>query len=100
VPQYIHSAAMLNLKLVQVISEQKDSLCIWTSELCSMQTNGGTQAEAVADLLRNMNSPVTCFQNIKIVPDFAGICRFVTAIHCWSDIGPEICTISSFGSSS
>jgi hypothetical protein len=28
VPQYIHSAAMLNLKLVQVISEQKDSLCI------------------------------------------------------------------------
>jgi hypothetical protein len=47
-----------------------------------MQTNGGTQAEAVADLLRNMNSPVTCFQNIKIVPDFAGICRFITAIHC------------------
>ncbi|CAK9237138.1 unnamed protein product [Sphagnum troendelagicum] len=48
----------------------------------ALETNGGTQAEAVADLLRNMNSPVTCFQNIKIVPDFAGICRFVTAIHC------------------
>lgn len=56
----------------------------------ALETNGGKQAEAVSDLLHSLrtvggfqtNTPVPCFQDIRIIPDFAGVMRFVVATRC------------------
>eukprot|EP00249_Psilotum_nudum_P036057 c6242_g1_i1 orf=320-1711(-) len=45
----------------------------------ALETNGGRQAEAVAELLRSMSG--FYFHVVHIVEDCAGIPRFVTAVH-------------------
>lgn len=44
-----------------------------------LETNGGGQAEIIAGLLESM--PGAPFQNIQLIKDFAGIVRFVRAMH-------------------
>ncbi|KAG0570485.1 hypothetical protein KC19_6G166100 [Ceratodon purpureus] len=69
---------------------QGSSRALRSGGFLALETNGGKQAESVADLLHSLrtlgdfqtNMPVPCFQNIRIVPDFAGIMRFVVATRC------------------
>lgn len=44
-----------------------------------LETNGGEQAEIIAKVLQSL--PEATFYNVQVVKDFAGIMRFVTAIH-------------------
>ncbi|KAL3699012.1 hypothetical protein R1sor_017034 [Riccia sorocarpa] len=54
----------------------------------ALETNGGSQAEAIRDYLSRMRyldksgNTSPCFRDVKCVKDFSGVMRFITAIRC------------------
>lgn len=69
---------------------QGSSFALRAGGFLVLETNGGNQAEAVSAYLHSLRSKgdfqtltsIPCFKHIRIVPDFAGIGRFVVATRC------------------